>query len=139
MANVAKAFRQYLLDQTAVTDLVGDRIYRGVIEQSATLPAVAIAMGFTRHDQTLNGFAGLAHVRMTVAAYADDPDDAVEVAEAIRTSGIVGVKGVVHGVDIRGARVEDGYREDVEFSQEDSDDHRYVVSFDFEIDYLEAV
>lgn len=138
MANISRAFRQYLLDQAAVTDLVGNRIYRSVLPQSAELPAVTFAPGYTRHEHTLSNFAGLAHVRMSVFVYADDPDAGFDIAEAIRTCGIVGTKGVVHGVDIRGARVEDGLREDIEFSQEDSDDHRYVASFDFEIDYLEA-
>ena len=99
---------------------------------------MTFAPGFTRHEHQLSSFAGLAHVRMSVFVYADDPDAGFHAAEAIRTCGIVGTKGVVHGVDIRGARVEDGLREDVEFSREDSDDHRYVASFDFEIDYLEA-
>lgn len=138
MADVMVGVRGYLLSRTAITELVGQRIYTDIMPQNATLPAVAFSKRTTRHERTLSGFAGIAHCRLQFDCYAATRLQANYIAEAIRASGIIRVKGMTFGVDIRGARVEDGQRNEVEYSNENSDDHRYVTSLDLEIDYSET-
>ena len=139
MADVGEGLRLFLLSKTAITDLIGQRIYADILPQNATLPAVAYSKISTRHDYTLSRFAGLAHCRIQFDCFATTRASANEIAEAIRASGIVGTKGETYGVNIRGARVEEGQRNEIEYSRENSDDHRYVTSLDLEIDYSETI
>lgn len=137
MADVSEAVRLFMLSKSAITDLIGSRIYADNVPQNATLPAVAFSKIATRHDYTLSNFAGMAHCRLQFDCYATTRAVANEIAELLRTSGIVGTKGMTFGCNIRGARVESGQRNEIDYSREDSDDHRYVTSLDFEIDYKE--
>jgi hypothetical protein len=139
MADVADSLRSYLVANAGVLALVSTRIYPDIVPQNATLPAVAISKISTRHDHTLSNFAGLAHCRLQIDCYSVTRLQANSVAEAVRASGIVGVKGSTHGTDIRGARMEDGERYEIDYSNEASDDHRYVTSFDLVIDYTETI
>ena len=138
MADIAESVRLYLVAKTAITNLIGTRIYPDIVEQNATLPAVSISKISTRHEHTLSDFAGVAHCRLQFDCYSNTRTQANEVAETIRTSGIIKQKGLTHGTDIRGARMEDGARYEIDYSNEASDDHRYVTSFDLVIDYLES-
>ena len=139
MADVAESVRAYLVANVGVAALIGTRMRPDVISQSETLPAVAMSKISTRHDHTLSRFAGLAHCRIQFDCYSDTRSGADAVAEAIRASGLIGVKGVTHGTDIRGVRMEDGQRNEIEYSSEASDDHRYVTTFDLEVDYTESI
>jgi len=139
MADVSEAVRLFMLSKSAITDFVGQRIYADIIPQRATLPAIAMSKISTRHDHTLSNFAGLAHCRLQFDCYATTRAVANSVAEALRVSGIVGTKGETFGCNIRGARMESGQRNEIDYSREDSDDHRYVTSFDLEVDYSEDI
>ena len=130
--------RGYLLSKTAITNVVGQRIYTDIMPQNATLPAIAFRKIPTRHEHTLSGCAGIAHCRLQFDCYAATRLQANDIAESIRTTGIVEIKGVTFGCDIRGARVEQGQRNEIEYSKEDSDDHRYVPSLDLEVSYSET-
>lgn len=142
MSDVAIAIRAYLLTKSAVTDLVGERIYSDMIAQGATLPAIAFSKTSTDHEHTLSNLAGLAHTRLQFDCYADLATGgramANAIAEAIRETGIVAIKGVYTGVDIRGVRLEQGHRNEIDYANDSSDDHRYVTSFDLMVDYLES-
>ena len=139
MADVVESVRTYLLADATIEGLIDDRIYPDIVEQNATLPAVAVSKTSTTHDHTLSNLAGLAHVRLSFDCYADSRNVANQVAEAIRASGIVAVKGVTNGTDIRGVRIEEGQRNEIEYSNEASDDHRYVTSMDIMVDYTETI
>lgn len=138
MADLAVGVRSFLLSKTAITALVGQRIYTDLLPQDSILPAVSFSKLSTRHEHTLSGFAGIAHCRLQFDCFASTRVAANEIAEAIRASGIVGTKGVTYGVNIRGARVEEGQRNEIEYAKDDSDDHRYVTSLDLEVDYSET-
>jgi hypothetical protein len=143
MADVAIAIRTYLLSKSAVTTLVGTRIYSDIVEQNATLPAIAMSKISTRHDHTLSDMAGLAHCRLQFDCYADTATGgratANSIAETIRATGICAIKGTYTSVDIRGVRLESGQRNEIDYARDDSDDHRYVTSFDLEVDYTETI
>lgn len=141
MADVATALRTFLLTKTAITDLIGTRIYTDLVEQSATLPAVAFSKLSTAHEHELAGIGGLAHCRFQFDCYTDAATGgratANAIASAIYLSGITAIKGIYTSVDIRGARLEEGQRNEIEYAKDNSDDHRYVTSFDLMVDYLE--
>ena len=143
MADVAIAIRTWLLTKTAVTDLVGTRIYTDIVEQGATLPAIAMSKTFTTHEHTLSNLAGLAHCRIQFDCFADAAAGgriaANDVAEAIRATGIVALRGLQSSVFIAGVRLEDGQRYALDYARDDSDDHRYLTSFDLMIDYTETI
>jgi len=143
MADVAVSIRTYLLSKSAVTALVGTRIYSDIVEQAATLPAIAMSKISTRHEHVLSDLAGIAHCRIQFDCYADAATGgrakANDIAEAIRATGICAIKGSYTSVDIRGVRLEQGQRNEIDYARDDSDDHRYVTSFDLEIDYTETV
>jgi hypothetical protein len=139
MADVVESVRTYLLANATVAGLIVDRIYPDIVEQDATLPAVAVSKISTTHDHTLSNLAGLAHVRLSFDCYADTRGIANQVAEAIRASGLVAVRGITSGTNIRGVRIEEGQRNEIEYSNEASDDHRYVTSMDIMVDYTETI
>lgn len=138
MADLAVSVRTYLLSLTTITDVVGQRIYADILPQSATLPAITMEKVSTRHDHQLSDYAGLAHSRIQFACFATTRLIANSVAEAIRSSGIILLKGLYTNVDIRGVRCDDGQRNYVEYALDGSDDHRYVTTIDFIFDYTET-
>lgn len=138
MADVAIGLRGYLLGKTAITDIIGQRMYTDELPQSATMPAVVMNKLFTTHDHALSDFAGLAHARVQFECYADTRLAANALAEALRSSGIVTQKGVTSDVDIRGARVEEGMSYKTEPPTDGSAESRYVSVLDLVIDYTET-
>src|SRR5690606_27316491 len=102
------------------------------------MPAAVINRLFTTHEHDLHGFAGIAHPRLQVECYASTRLVANELAEAMRSSGLVGFQGVTGGVDIRGARVEEGMSGKTDPPTDGSDESRYVSVLDFVIDYTET-
>lgn len=138
MADLQVAVRTFLLTKTAITDLVGQRIYADDLPQSATMPAITTQRISTRHDHQLSDFAGLAHARVQYACFAATRQTANAIAEAIRSCGIITQKGTLNSVDIRGVRLVDGPTEYTESPTDGSDEHRYVTALDFEFDYTET-
>ena len=138
MADLAVAVRAYLLTKTAVTDIVGQRIYTDILPQSATLPAITLSKISTRHEHQLSDFGGLAHTRMQFECFATTRLVANSMAEAIRACGIITQKGTTSSVDIRGVRVDDGQRNYVDYPTDGSDEHRYVTTIDLIFDYTET-
>ncbi len=138
MADLAISIRTYLLTKTAITDLVGQRIYTDILPQSATLPAITMSKISTRHEHQLSDFGGLAHTRLQFECFAATRATANSIAEAIRSCGIITQKGTLTSVDIRGVRVEDGQRNYVDYPTDGSDEHRYVTTLDLVFDYTET-
>lgn len=138
MADVAVAVRGFMLDQSSITDLIDQRIYTDQMPQAATLPAVELEKLFTTHDHELSDFGGLAHSRLQFRCYAGTRLVANQVAEAIRSSGIITQKGTTNGADIRGVRMEEGMSYVVNTARDGGDEHRYVSQFDLTIDYTET-
>jgi predicted aminopeptidase len=139
MADVAASIRAYLLTKTAVTDLVSTRIYTDIVPQGATLPAIAYSKISTTPDHTLGNLAGVSHCRMQFDCYATTRAAANDIAEAIRATGICAIRGTYTDVFICGVQLESGQRNEVDYAQDGSDDHRYVTSFDLMVHYTETI
>lgn len=143
MSDVVESMIAFLLAEGAVTELIGDRIYPDILPQNPVYPAVTLSKVDTRHDHTLSNLAGLAHTRLQFDCYCEglgsDRAKANEVAEAIRATGIVGVKGLTHGTDIRAVQLESGQRNYTEPPNDAQDQHRYVTNFDLLVSYTESI
>jgi hypothetical protein len=137
MSDVAVSIRSWLLTKPSLTNAIGQRFYADILPQNPTLPAVTFSKVHTEHDHTLSDLAGVAHSRIQFDCYATTRATANSIAEAIRKTGIIALRGAVSGVEILGVRLESGQRNYVEYTREDSDDHRYVTTFDLVVDFAE--
>lgn len=139
MADVASAVRLFLVADSDVNNLIGSRIFTDQPPQAATLPYCLMNQLFATHDHTLSNLAGLAHARLQFDAISNTRQQANEIIEAIRTSGIITQKGISNGVDIRGCRIEEGVSYQYIAARDGSDQHLYVCSFDLIVDYVESI
>jgi hypothetical protein len=138
MSDVAIALRGWLLSRPALTSVIGQRLYTDILPQNPVLPAVTFSKIYTSHDHTLSNLSGVAHTRFQFDCYATTRAAANQIAEIIRSTGIVSRRGMTGGVEFLGVRMEEGQRNFVDYTREDSDDHRYVTNFDLVIDFAEA-
>lgn len=112
MANILEALYSRLSGQSAVTDLIGTRLYPVPAPQNASLPfATFQRVSTTRGREVANGPNGLVRTRVQFDVY-----DTVEtgggrasvlaVANAVRGA-LDGFRGTVAGVEIKQIIVED--------------------------------
>lgn len=138
MADPVKSVRQYLLSKTAVTDLVGQRIYAKRLPQTVTLPAAAVRVISETHDHAIDGLAGIVATRVQIECFADTSETARATAYAMMGCGIDAVKGTTHGTNIRSVMVEDGVRDNEDEDTSGGDYQRHVASFDFMVYWLRS-
>lgn len=142
--DIAVVTRSYMLTKTAITDLVGQRIYTDVLPQGATMPAVALFIDSEDYEHALDGLTGLVASRLRVECYAATRLVANAIAEAITWCGIdqqkgrlsYTVSGTTYGANIRSVMVETGKRYFTEPDNKGGDSERYVTTFDFMVTFL---
>lgn len=138
MADVLTAVRAYLLSKSAITDVIGQRIYVDVRKQKAQLPAVAITRVSETHNHLLSRRSGLVQTRLQVECFSALRATTQSLAETIYKCGIDAVKGVTNSINIRGVQLEDGRRDFIIEDPNGGDDHTYVSQFDLMVSYLES-
>ena len=140
MANILSAVRTYVLSKSAVTDIIGQRMYFDRLRQNATLPAATISKISDRHDHAISDRSGLVWSRLQIVCFAATRLACDNLAEAIYQCGIVGHKGPTSTdvANIRGVMVEDGQRSYTLDARDGSDDHVCVTEFDLMVSYLES-
>lgn len=138
MADVISAVRTYLLSQSSVSDVIGQRMYFDRLKQKATLPACTITRVSEDHAHTLSNRSGLVWTRLQIECYSLSRLTSCSLAEAIYKTGVAALKGVTNSVNIRGVQVEDGRRDYVIDDAKGGDDHLYVTQFDLRVCYLES-
>jgi len=138
VADVQVAVRAYLLTKTAITDIVGQRIYTDKLPQKATLPAVTMRIQSERHIHALTGLVGLVDTRLQFECYSASRIATNNLCNEIIFSGIDAIKGTYSGLDIRGVMVEDGRRSFEDDDTAGGDDARYVSQFDLTISWLKV-
>lgn len=84
MADVGKAMRTRLLNVSAVTTLIGTRIYPLTLPQGVTLPAVRYQRISGNSDEYVGGTTGAASARLQFDIFADTYASGEAVREAIR-------------------------------------------------------
>jgi|DEB19_MinimDraft_3_1074340.scaffolds.fasta_scaffold60846_2 hypothetical protein len=140
MADVIKSIRTYLLTKTAITDLVGQRIYASRLPQSQSQTANCIVLRITSetYDHALDGLAGIVATRLAVECYATSGEVSRSIADAVIWCGIDAIKGTYTNLSIRSVMVEDGRREYEEEDTSGGDSQRHVVTFDFMVTWLRS-
>lgn len=139
MADVVVSTRAYLLSHTAVSDIVGQRIYADKLPQNAVLPAVVLKIQSERLDHSLQGLSGIVATRIQVECYATTRITSNALADTVIWCGIDKIKGMYTGLNIRGVMVEDGRRSYEDDETGGGDDARYVSQFDFQVHWLKGI
>lgn len=145
MAVMEEAICEYLLSLPGVVAMIGSganaRLYPDVLPQgyiaAADGPAATYELIDSIEQHTLSDRCGLVQSRMQLTAFAATRKGANELARAMKNGGITTIKGVTHGVDIRGVEIVDGINHYEERPTDGSQEHRYLAEFDLMISYLE--
>ncbi len=74
----------FLTGVTALTAIVGTRIYPNSLPQNPVFPALTYALVSAPHDHTLTDAAGIVRARIQFDAYGYKLSEAVAITEAIR-------------------------------------------------------
>lgn len=138
MADVRIATRAYLLTKTAVTDIVGQRIYAQQLPQGATIPAVTMTTISESYDHDLAGLAGIVQTRIQFECFATTEIASLALADAIIWCGIDTLKGVSTGINFRSVMVEDGRRTYSDSDTDAGDEQRRVTNFDLMVTYCRS-
>ena len=141
MADLGTAVRGYLVANAGVLALTSQRIYPDVLPQGysvATGGALTYTIIDTIHDHMINGLAGIARSRIEFAAFSGTRLAADAIAEAVRSSGLVGTTGLVGGVFFESVMIDGGVQTLDEQPTDGSQEHRYFTVFDYLIAYQES-
>ena len=142
MADLGTAVRGYLAADSGVSALVAARIYPDVLPQGYSVRSGG-ALTYTiipgTHDHLINGLAGIGRNRIEFAAYASTRAGANLIAEAVRTSGLIGYTGAMGGMSIESVMFDLGPYSRDEGPTDGSQEHRYVTIFDYLFAYQESV
>lgn len=138
MADILQSMRTYFLAKTAITDIVGQRIYCDQLPQNATVPAATLLTASERYEHALDGLGGVVATRLQIECYADTRSTTLSLADAIIWCGADQIKGVQSGIDIRSVIIEDGRRSYNDPDTSGGDRQRYVTTFDMLIHWLRS-
>lgn len=141
MADVVSAVRTYLLSKSAITDVIGQRMYLDRVRQGInvlTQPSATITKVSESHSHTISNRSGFVKTRLQIEALSGSRLTSNALIEAICKCGIAAVKGTTNSVNIRGVQVEDGQRNYTIDDPDGGDDHTYVTSIDLMVSYLES-
>ena len=95
MADIGVGLRTYLLTKTAITDLVGTRVYPSVLPQNAEVPAIVYDVMGGSPDDVLSGSSGSYRAVVDVECISENHITSNDIAEQIRlvTQGYFGAMG----------------------------------------------
>lgn len=100
--------RTFLLADSTITALVGQRVHVDSLPQGSLLPALTFLRVSVEHDHDLGGETGLATARFQIDCWASDKEAALALAERVRLrlDGYRGAMGsiTVHSVWLDGER-----------------------------------
>lgn len=138
MADAGSSLRAYLLTKTAITTIVGQRIYCDVLPQGATLPAITFYRISTVRDHTIGDCTRLAHARFQIDCWSNSRSTSDSISHAIRACGITSYRGTTDSIWFSGVEIDSGEQHLVEPPTDGSQVHRYVTTFDLMVHYREA-
>lgn len=101
LADPRPAWRATLLADAAVLAAVEDRIYPSILPQNERRQSVTYQEISGQGDHHMQGASGLAQSRVQFNAWADNPDDAYDLALKVKAA-LDGYSGTVGGVTIKG-------------------------------------
>lgn len=122
-ADINKSVRGRLRSRTAVTNICGSRIFAGVRDQGKSLPAVVVQVTGNSPEEDLDGTNRIYQSTVTILAYADDRDEANELAKQIRDDALPpNLYGSVEGMQWQEVTLQSGPNE-IEVEPEDGSDN----------------
>ena len=126
--NIGKAIYGILSGTTAVTDIVGTKIFPEIAEQETAVPFVIYQVQSVQPEDTHDGPSKLDEVRVEVLCYDDAYNGAADLASAVRGA-LDRVRGTYNGVNVESVQFND-----VDFEIE-YDPRRYsqVLTFTFRV------
>jgi hypothetical protein len=83
--NIKKVIAEHLLDDSALTEIVSDKIYRSRLPQGIKAPHVIIWLVDKERILNHDGYA-YTEATVQISCYSHDPDEADEMAEIVRHS-----------------------------------------------------
>lgn len=137
MADPIAAVRTFFLGKSAITDLVGQRIYPGHLPEAIDDAAIVLIEVSASSEAHLLGLSGLGQSRIRVQCYAAKRTDAVSIREAVRTSGLCNFGGLAGGVYFCGATIE-SRGQGADPPADGSDAWRWFEFVDFMVNYEET-
>jgi hypothetical protein len=138
MASIASALRTKLLSVSAISSLIGQRMYTDWMPPKAATPCIVYSRISTLRDHYLADVTRSAHSRFEVVCIADSRAQADQVAEAVRKSGICSYQGTTDGYLFHGTEIDSGDEYGDDPPNDGSQVHRYWVRFDLMVHYSEA-
>jgi hypothetical protein len=138
MANVGKAVADFLMSKPAITGLLGDKLFVNIVPQKTPYPFATYRRISTVREHHLKGRAGLVKSRIEVSVYSKRESESDAIATAIEESGFVAFRGTQSGFIICGVQLENGPESSIDMSYDGSDEHVYVSSLDFVVNYSEG-
>lgn len=139
MPDVGESIRSFVLDQSSVSDLIGDRFRPDELDQSDEIPAATFHRVTTEHITSIDGSdVLLASTVFEIAAYAASRAQANAVCDAIRRCGLMQMQGEYDGVNIRHVSCIAGRRDYTEPPIDGTHEMRYIASQDFRVFYEDS-
>jgi len=136
MADIYQAIKTRLEAVTAVTDLVGTRIYPSVMPQPPTYPAIVFELVSNEREERHRGQTGDARPRIQITSWGSTALSAIALAEQVRLA-MMGMDGSVASVDVHGVwNAGEARGVDVE---QGSNVKSHYVALDFFVAIKEAV
>mgnify|MGYP003627568974 CR=1 FL=1 len=137
MADIGVGIRTYLLTKTAVTDIIGTRIYPTVLPQNATLPAIVFDIFGGTPDDVLTGSSGSFRAVVDLECISTNHITSNDLAEQVRlvTQGYFGAMGDEQVNASRLFSRSETYVQPID----GSDVGRHVVSITFEITHNQTI
>jgi len=115
VAHIEEALKSILEDASAVTDLVGTRIYPVMLPQGVTFPAITFLRVSTPRTESHDGPSGLASPRYQINCWSETHTEASDLAVAVRKT-VHGYRGTSEGVRIDGILAV-GERDDIDLER----------------------
>jgi hypothetical protein len=137
MSAIGEAFRTKLLTYTAVSNIVGQRMYPDVLALNCQLPAILFYCSYTEREHYLGGLTKFASARFTVECYGSTRSACATLSNAIRNTGIDAFRGVVSGYTFCGVEYDSSDEYRYEAPTDGNIPVRYLCSFDLTIHYKE--
>lgn len=135
--------KSYLTEIRPVQDYIGAgedaRFYKSYARQGVPTPYVVCHVFEGTSEEHLGGISGLASNRVELNCYADNSEDAYELAEAIRLAPLQSLRGTMANLFVASVTSTDGYQEGADAPAKDGDHPRFWVMRDYIIHYHEPI
>lgn len=110
---IGDAFKSKCGSTTAITDLIGTRLFPGSAPPDTNLPFGVYSVDVGNHEQHLGGASGIAFATVTATWVGATPASVDAIAEAVRAV-FHGKQQSIGGLDIRHASLTDVQRKETE-------------------------